>query len=234
MEVPRSVHPQIKIDRMADPANLLAAYQNGTLTRPTVFIGLLQANPRNTLRRFPVNVADDGSIGASGRTNRCFVSNHGQGRRPGSRLGTLNMHAAEGFNFSLTSLGTPSGHQIDVQRVATVLANPALNQVAANADWCRLPNHTGPGILLTCQLTGCAFIVRLGTDGRLRCAHILPTDPTTGNAIMTGEALHDQLDQGGYLAVYGRRDYDHRTAGVYDRSVAIVGIRRPNGWKIYA
>ena len=51
---------------------------------------------------------------------------------------------------------------------------------------------------------------------------------------MTGEALHDQLDQGGYLAVYGRRDYDHRTAGVYDRSVAIVGIRRPNGWKIYA
>ena len=78
---------------------------------------------------------------------------------------------------------------MDVQRVATVLATPALNQVAANADWCRLPNHTGPGIMLTCQLTGCAFIVRLGTDGRLRCAHILPTDPTTGNAIMTGEAL---------------------------------------------
>jgi len=219
---------------MADPPNLLAAYQNGTLTRPTIFIGLLQANPRNTLRRFPINIQDDGSIGASGRTNRCFLTNHGAGRRPGSRLGTLNMHATEGFNFNLTSLGTPPGHQIDVERVATVLASAAPGQAAANADWCRLPNHTGPGIMLTCQLTGCAFIVRMGPDGRLRCAHILPTDAATGAAIMTGEALHDQLDQGGYLAVYGRRDYGHQTAGVYDRSVAIVGIRRPTGWEIYA
>lgn len=222
------------MDRMADPPGLLAAYQNGTLTRPTVFVGLLQAEPRGTLRRFPINVADDGSIGGSGRTHRCFVTNHGAGRRPGSWLGTLNMHATEGFNLNLTSIGIPPGHQIDVERVATVLANPALNQAAANADWCRLPNHNGPGIMLTCQLTGCAFIVRTGPDGRLRCAHILPTDPATGNAIMTGETLHDQLDQGGYLAVYGRRDYDHQTGGVFDRSVAIVGVRRPNGREIYA
>src|SRR2546425_10772152 len=122
---------------MADPAELLAAYQNGTQTRPTVFIGLLQANPRNALRRFPINIQDDGTIGGSGRTNRCFLTNHGQGRRPGSRLGTLNMHATEGFNFNLTGLGTPAGHQIYVERVATVQADPAPNQAAVNADWCR-------------------------------------------------------------------------------------------------
>src|SRR5262245_26719633 len=85
---------------MADPADMMAAYTAGTLTRPTAFVHSLTNHPRDTLRRHPLNMADDGSLGASGVTARCFVDNHGAGQRPGSVLRTLRMHGR----------GIPDGH----------------------------------------------------------------------------------------------------------------------------
>jgi len=212
---------------MADPADMMAAYTAGTLTRPTAFVQSLLNNPKDTLRKYPINMGDDGSLGASGVTGRCFVDNHGAGKRPGSVLGTLNMHAAEGFQIVMTNIGVPHGHQISVHRVATVQANQA-------PSWCLLPATAGPDIMATCQLTGCAFIVRAAANNQIECAHLLPTDLATGAALMTGVQLNQQLKQQNYLAVYGREEYAHKSGGAYDRSAAIIGVRRNGAWKIYA
>jgi hypothetical protein len=206
---------------MTDPVAFQTLYQQGALIRPTVAVQQLLGNPKDFLLRYPLNVADDDTIGASGETNRAYVTNWTGGKRPGSVLGTARMHKTEAFCITMTNTGTPDGHQINVYRVRTVESNKA-------ADWCALPTNTGPSLMTTCMLTGCSFIVRQGTNS-IECGHLLPTDLATGNAIETGAALNTRLQGQGYLAVYGRLQYSKD-----DRRAAIVGVRRNNQWKIYA
>jgi len=206
---------------MADPVAFLSAYQNGTLIRPTVAMQQLALGPRAFLRRYPLNITDDDTIGASGETNRAFVTNWQGGDRPGKVLGTLRMHKTESFCITMTNIGTPNGHQISVYRVRTVESNTP-------ADWCALPGAGGPDIMTTCMLTGCSFIVRQGAAS-IECGHLLPTNLATNTAIETGVALNTRLLGQNYLAVYGRLQYSKD-----DRRAAIVGVRRNGNWKIYA
>ncbi len=215
---------------MADPPVFEAEYQNGTMMRPTVAVAQLLASPRKFLRKYPLNISDDGTLGTSGPTNRVFVTNHTPGKRPGTILRTHRMHTAESFNINLTNIGLPTGHQINAVRIATTQSDQA-------ASWYRL-NTIGAALMVTCQLTGCAFVIRaagVGGIGAIECGHMLPTDLTTMAAIETGEALNTRLvASGNYLAVYGRNSYDHQQNGMYDRNVAIIGVRRNGQWKIYA
>ncbi len=210
---------------MVDPPIFAAAYNAGQLTRPTVFMQALQNHTRRTLRKYPINIGDDGTLGNSGITNRCFVTNGNAGFRPGKILRTKRLHAAESFNFNLTNLGLPVGHQISVYRVAAVVSNVA-------PSWCVLPRVGGPNIMVTVQLTGCAVMVANGPNpGDIKVAHLQPNAQNH----QTGLQLYNHLLGQNYLAVYGRGRYDHRDDnGLEDRRVAIIGVRRNGRWKIYA
>jgi hypothetical protein len=208
---------------MADPAVFEPSYVAGHLIRPTVAEQQLLNNPRAFLRRYPLNLADDGTVGASGPTNRAYMTNWNGGQRPGSILRTLRMHNTEGFCITMTAIGNPVGHQLSIRRVATVQSNQP-------ADWCPLPTVGGAALMTTCMLTGCSFIVRQGVN-EVECGHLLPTDLATNTAIETGVALNNRLLGQGYLAVYGRNSYSH--GGQDDRRAAIVGVRRNAAWKIY-
>src|SRR5689334_15696316 len=69
---------------------------------PAVAYNTLVANPSQFLRRYPVRIF--GYTGASGQW-RYFISNRGQSMRPGSRLGTLSMHATESFDIRAAGPG---------------------------------------------------------------------------------------------------------------------------------
>ena len=68
-----------------------------------------------------------------------------------------------------------------------------------------------------------------GAAGTIDCAHLQPNGEAS-------TALNNRLI-GGHGAVYGRNDYGHlsdpHTAGSYDRTVTIIGVRRNQKWKVY-
>lgn len=190
---------------MADPAILEPQYRSGELKRPTEALRELQLNPERFLKTFPISIDEDAT--PSG-VKTAYIRNGRIGKRPGTKLGTLNMHRTQEFLFSVTQ---PDGHSFPCQYVRMDPSNQAI-------QW--YPVADSPGIVLTCKLTGCTFVARMnGTT--LEVAHLQPKDET-------GLALNQRLKTGGQKA-YGRLKYDLET-----RQAHVVGVRRGGVWEFYA
>src|SRR5688572_3261992 len=169
---------------MADPADLKAYYDSGELKRPTVALQELQQNPEKFLKTFPITI-DESPLPSGLRT--AYMKNGRVGWRPGSKLGTLNMHKTQEFIFSVMQ---PDGHSFQCQYVRMDPSNQGI-------QWYALANT--PDVMLTCKLTGCSFVVRQnGTN--VEVAHLQPKDET-------GLQLNQRLVGGGQKA-YGRMKYD--------------------------
>lgn len=190
---------------------------------PAVAYNTLVANPGEFLRRFPVRIF--GYTGASGQW-RYFLSNRGQSMRPGSRLGTLNMHATESFDIraggpggAAPIAGGGGGHPFDALSVHMDVGRAAMGFYRLGAG--------GLSIMVTGQLSGCAFVMVNAGPGQVDVAHVKPQG-------QTGKALYDEIVTNNPNAqVYGASD----TTGNYnsdDRVASIIGVLSGGDWKIFA
>ena len=177
----------------------------------------LIANPGEFLRRYPIRIF--GHTGASGQW-RYFLLNKGQSMRPGSVLGTLRMHQTE--SFEIRAQGGPmgaigpvhSGHGFDAHSVHMDVGR-------ANMGYYRL----GPGamnVMVTGQLSGCAFVMLPAGAGQVDVAHVKPS-------AQTGNALYDEIVANNPgVQIYGASG----TKGNYDsddRVASIIGVRSGGG-----
>lgn len=190
---------------MADPIALKALYDSGELKRPTEALRELQLNPEKFLKTFPISIDED-PLPSGVRT--AYIKNGRVGKRPGTKLGTWNMHRTEEFIFSVMQA---DGHSFQCQYVRMDPSNQGI-------QWYTLANT--PDIMLTCKLTGCTFVARQNGPN-LEVAHLQPKDET-------GLQLNQRLKGGGNKA-YGRLKYDIET-----RQAHVIGVRRGGQWEIYA
>lgn len=186
-------------------------YAKGTIKRPTDALRELLANPRNFLRRYPIEIDES----RQGGLITAYMINGGKGKRPGSILKTNNMHDTEGFAFKTTGEPRETTVQTRVQFQAYYVPMLASNQVT---QWTQIGNAAD--VMLTCKLTGCSFVCRVN-NGVLEAAHLQPQGES-------GLQLNTRLQGNGQHA-WGRLKYDFDS-----RTVSIIGVRRGGQWKIYA
>ena len=184
---------------------------------PAIAYNTLVANPGDFLRRYPVRIF--GATAASG-VAMYVMDNRGQSRRPGSVLGTLNMHTTESFDVrSAAIVFGGNGHPFSAHSVHMDVGTGAMG-------FYRL-DGTGPNIMVTGQLSGCSFVMMPVGANDVDVAHIKPHQ-------ITGKTLHDNLSNTFANAViYG----DSKDGGFYDsdtRVVSIVGVRFAGEWRMYA
>ncbi|HEX7896281.1 MAG TPA: hypothetical protein VF950_00780 [Planctomycetota bacterium] len=189
---------------MVDPVNLKAFYDSGELKRPTVALRELQQNPEQFLKTYPISIDEAQDSGV--RT--AYLRNGRVGWRPGSKLGTLNMHKTQEFIFSLSQ---PEGHAFQCQYVRMDPSDQAI-------QWYALA--PAPDVMLTCKLTGCSFVVRQNGPN-VEVAHLQPKQET-------GLELNQRLLTGGQKA-FGRLKYD-----LEKRQAHVVAVRRGGTWEVYA
>lgn len=157
--------------------------------------------------------------------------------RPGSILGTLNMHNSKNFVF------VPPGQQgniaggsqhvlawhVDVTPRATLTNLQSIPPL-------RVSKTNGPDIMVTTSLNGCTFCCEtVGND--VMMAHIQPTN--------TGAALANEFNNGGgrnggqFVGGNGNLTYfgsDSTNQG-YDagqNNVTVIGVRLGNMWHVFA
>ena len=118
------------------------------------------------------------------------------------------MHRTQEFIFSVMQ---PDSHGFQCQYVRMDPSNQGI-------QWYALANT--PDFMLTCKLTGCSFVVRQNGP-HVEVAHLQPKDET-------GPQLNQRLQGGGQKA-FGRLKYD-----LEKRQAHVVGVRRGDGWEIYA
>lgn len=182
----------------------------GRLTRPNAALSRLLADPRAFLSKHPiVNTFD---CAAHGQKGAYLTNDRADAKRPGSRLGTLNMHTTESFGLTSYNDANLYGHQFQVHGVYTSRSR--------EPQWYTL-DLTGPAIMLTAKLTGCTFVARAGAGNTIEVTHMQPHHET-------GDALNRRMRGHGNKA-YGRLKYDYNS-----RSVNVIGVRRNGRWKIYA
>jgi hypothetical protein len=197
----------------------------------------LQANPENFLRHHSVRVWGD--PGASGlmnfRIHDATTAVMGIPQRPGSVLGNRHTHDTQQFQIRASGsvgVGGPNppgavwfaahsvkmwdvGHPNDIQPYTLPIGGG------------------GSNLMLTGELTGCAFAIHRNPDGSLVVTHIKPHTAGPGepdSATVHDKPLQSLLQKNDYWhVVYGGKDYDS-----YNRRVSIVGHRTAAGWKIYA
>jgi hypothetical protein len=187
-------------------------WNNGALTRPQVAVMALLQNPEDFLRKYPIlNTFDCQNSGVS----RAYLRNGSNDAfRPGSKLGTLNMHRTESFNLESVTGHNADGYEFPVHGVFT---GPGDQPPA----WYRL-DATGPAMMLTAKLTGCTFVVRASYGGGIEVTHLQP------NQNIDGITLNTNMRTGGNSA-YGRLRYD-----IDVRSINVIGVRHGNNWQIWA
>lgn len=188
---------------------------------PNQALLMLQNQPETFLRKYPVRIFGD-PTGSHVATYR-IEEDAGGSHRPGSRLGTLRMHATQLFLIKSQGavIGNPAG---SVWFQAHSVKMFSASDPTAIGTY-TLPAAGGPNLMVTGQLSGCAFAIHDNGGGSYEVAHIQP-HAASGN---TSDVLHDTLNHTGYWnVVYGRRDYDAR------RAASIVGVRQAGQWRIYA
>lgn len=189
---------------------LNAEWNAGRLTRPGTALQNLKAQPRQFLTHFPIQNNFDPN--ASGQA-QVFIFNGVAGQRPGSVLGTSNMHSTETFTIQPRAGQLGEGNPFWVHGLHT-------GQSSAGPVWYTL-DGSGPDIMLTAKLTGCTFVARPGpAAGSVEVTHLMPHQET-------GLALNQRMNIPGQQA-YGRLKYDFNV-----RSVNVVGVRVGGRWKIY-
>jgi hypothetical protein len=106
----------------------------------------------------------------------------------------------------------PNGEAVDIQNIEPYVLDDSIS----------------PDIMVTGQLTGCVFVVKVMGDGRVIVAHIQPGGQRAG-----GAELRNQVMQDGAFRNYGEITHVFGL-GDYDNSATVVGIRDSQGqWSIY-
>ncbi len=111
----------------------------------------------------------------------------------------------------------------------------------------RLPGAGGPNIMVTGLLTACSFAYLPLPNGELKVAHIMPSTRVSGDAAdskiaTSGMSLANNLAASGNFAgqsgqgmkVFGSNLYQHQREGGAFSACSIIGVRRMNGWALYA
>jgi hypothetical protein len=182
----------------------------------------LIASPGTFLKTYPVRIFGD--TAASGIRQYTMINRVGAVQRPGTFWGRLSMHATESFeirsNAAMLAVGAPANpRQFQAHSVHMDAGIGAMQAYRLDA--------TGPGIMVTSQLSGCSFVMTDAGAGQVDVAHVQP------HGGMTGRQLHGQLSTAAGAQVYGasatRGNYD-----VADRVASIVGVRTAGAWRIYA
>ncbi|AWF82089.1 hypothetical protein BTJ40_15320 [Microbulbifer sp. A4B17] len=186
---------------------------------PAAALNLMTTNTSNFLKTYPVRIW--GNTGASAVRQYC-IGNGGNSYRPGTVLGTHNMHTTEAFQIrgSMFYMAT-NPHLFFTHSIH-------MDAGAANLGFYRLPPATGPSIMVTGQLSACSFVIRpvVGSTA-LDVAHIRP-------AGISGTVLRNNLSATyGTAFVYGTSDQRGFYNGA-NRTVSVIGIRTGTNWKIYA
>lgn len=186
---------------------------------PLQAIQELQTQPAQFLARYPVRIFGDpsGSHVSSYRIEDSVAS-----LRPSKVLRTHSMQATQSFQIRArgSALGNPPNSVwFDAHSVKMFD-----NHRPSDSGIYTLPVTGGPNLMLTGQLSGCAFAIEDKGDGSLVVAHIRPT-PQGLDAATLQSALQQSP---GWTTVYGRDDYSAM------RVVSIVGVRVSGRWHIWA
>jgi hypothetical protein len=161
-----------------------------------------------------------------GDPTNSYVANYrledaGNSFRPGSVLGTHNMHATQKFNIQ-AGVGVGGNPVNSVWFTAHSVKMWSIGNLHAITPY-TLPVAGGPSLMVTGQLSGCAFAIHDNGDGSLVVAHIQP------DVNVSGDVLDRTLSAIPYWnVVYGRGDYSAL------RAASIVGSRNAGRWSIWA
>lgn len=110
-----------------------------------------------------------------------------------------------------------------------------------------LPPAGGPSIMMTGQLSACSFVYQPLANGGLEVAHIQPGARVAGNVAdpkvaTSGMSLANNIARnGGFVGqggqtvqVFGSNLYQHVRADDETSRCTVLGVRRANGWNLYA
>ncbi|BBL99926.1 hypothetical protein [Microbulbifer sp. GL-2] len=186
---------------------------------PANALNQLQTNTSNFLKTFPIRIYGD--PGASAVTQYC-IGNGGNSYRPGTVLGTHNMHTTESFQIRGNAFYLATNPHLFFTH------SIHMDVGAANLGFYRLPSATGPSMMVTGQLSACSFVIRpvVGSTA-LDVAHVQP-------AAVNGDTLRNNLAATyGTAFVYGTSNQRGFYNGA-NRTVSVIGIRTGTNWKIYA
>lgn len=186
---------------------------------PAAAMQELILHPKRFLSKYPLLT----SGGPAGMQTNYLNNELGAAQRPGRVLGTLAMHATEGFRLSRLP-GAPGDHAMPVQAFSVPLANSNVAPIVFHA----VPLG-GVRVLITGELSGCSFIINPGPGvGQIQCAHLMPVGES-------GLVLHNRLVTAGHTTVYGHGRYNKvNDAGFLVRNVTVIGIRKDSGWQVFA
>jgi hypothetical protein len=187
-------------------------------TTPTQALYELQTQPQAFLERFTVRIF---GFPTNSQVAKYRIEAGGVSQRPGSILGTLNMHATQLFEIRAigAAFGNPPGSVwFDAHSVKMF---DSINLAALGTY--TLPTVGGPDVMVTGQLSGCAFAIHDNGNGSLVVAHIRPS--VNINALTLQHTLQNIPY---WTVVYGRDNY----AG--QRVASIVGCRAGGQWHVWA
>ena len=186
---------------------------------PATALSSLVNGPEVFLKIYPIRIFGD--VNASGRAEYA-IENRGASFRPGSVLGTHRLHATESFNIRATAA------KIHVAGSPTFKAHSIHMDAGIGAMEFYQLDDTGPDIMVTGQLSGCAFVIDRAGGNNVNVAHIKPVGTTGATLATTLTGNHPNAFV--YGATAGHGFYDSN-----DRVVSIIGIRNAAGaWRIYA
>lgn len=186
----------------------------------------LTNHPRTFLKNYNLIVAGS-AVG--GQVQYCIYMDQGHTQRPGKIFKTKWMSRTRTFRISPGN-GPPQGaHAFMAYSVPVQQPGQAVGPLVVN--FTQLPTIGVESVMVTGLLSGCSFVVGTLPNGSTECAHVQPAPP-----LWPGGHVNSFLVTAyNNYKVYGKNDYDHRTAGGHmDRNVSIIGIRQNNVWKIYA
>lgn len=184
-----------------------------------IALELLKSNPQRFLTKYPIRIFGDVKPSS---IETFFIEHRGDSFRPGALLGTHNFHNVESFNIRPAS-SRMAKEECKLFAAHSISMSAGRGKIVATYKL----DESGPNIMVTGQLSGCAFLIQ--TKGRgLEVSHIKPVGISGADLATTLGADHPDS------FVYGVSPSD----GFYDscdRVVSIIGVRKSDGhWAIYA
>lgn len=201
----------------------------------------LRDNPSYFLKYYPINIAGANVPHAAGAANVLPFKMHRYADQPGS----MPSHKVGHYGATRPGRGPLrvltmeiSSFKVEYDSPANPLPWGGQAMGAHSVPWFRsdaidtaamdhyLLDHTGDGVMVTGQLSGCTFAWRQVGD-TIAAIHVQ-------NAGGDGIAIHNTIHTTGRFAAYpaaplrtfGRNDYTHYAT--------VIGVRTAGGWKLFA
>jgi hypothetical protein len=188
------------------------------------------------------------------QNNLLWIAGSPQNRVMDYYLGyhTTFQGANEGFKFvndqrvlpaNASALSRQSAAPIDnIYSVQVSVHNVRMIPTTESVDISQIQgyelNGNGPDIMITGQLSACAFVVQQINPGRLVVAHLQPPVAGVNGAPVGGHQMPALLRQSGRFSNSVTRDNGKIThvfgLGDYSARAHVIGIRSGGAWKIYA